>query len=462
MNALVSLSDDARLGLLALCALASLLQLHAVLFCSERPNQSLHAKALECSVLAALICNFAAVACVHTHITAPEGALAALQPFRFASLSAAALLAPFSPPRVVTLPVAACAGAALPIFETQAWYAPALAAGAAFFALRAAVLWACGARRRAQGLTRDSIAQALDQLPDGLLFHADDGSVLLVNRTMSALGSRLTHRPLRDGRRFWSELARLASSAPGENSLLIRDEGAAWSFSRRLLSVRGRACTLIFAADVTETDRASAELERLNEQLRSRAAQLRETSANLAEIKREQELARLQSRIHDVAGHRIYLLQHYLARSGSLEGLDRFLPLISGLIDDLRADVTIPAARLLDDLKKSFEFIGITLNVSGPLPADERAASALIKIVREAATNAVRHAGASRIDVAIRREGGETVMSISDDGTAPPQTIHEGQGLTGMRERTAELGGTLTVATEPRFSLTVRIPSAEA
>ena len=459
MNALAALSDDARLGLIALCAFAALVQLHAALFCAERRRRSFGGAALEWSVLAALICAFAAVSVVHTHITAPGAALAALRPWRFAAALAVILLSLGRLPSLGPLPLALLSAAALPPFETDSWYALSLAAGAAFCTVRAAVLCVVGLRERSAGLTRDSIAEALGKLPDGLLFHEDDGSVLLANRTAAELCARLTGRPLRDGRRFWDELGRLASSAPGEDSLLVRDGETAWSFSRRLLSVRGRACTLVFAADVTETDRASRELEALNEQLRARAEELRRTSANLAEIKREQELARLQNRIHDVAGHRIYLLQHYLERSGErLEGLDRFLPLISGLIDDLRADVTIPAARLLADLQKSFAFIGITLDVDGRLPGDERLAAALIKIVREAATNAVRHAGASRIDVEIAHAGGETVMRISDDGTAPAKPFREGQGLAGMRERAAELGGTLTVTTEPHFRLTVRVP----
>ena len=217
----------------------------------------------------------------------------------------------------------------------------------------------------------------------------------------------------------------------------------------------------MFAADVTELGRVTRKLEDVNERLRAREAALRETSANLVEIKREQELARLQSRIHDVAGHRVYLLQHYIERGGT-EGLDQLLPLISGLIDDLRADVTIPASRLLSDLQKSFEFIGVTLAVRGELPGDERAASALIKIVREAATNAARHANATVIDVSIGRDGEKTVMRITDNGESSAGELREGQGLKGMRERAAELGGTVEVALSPRFELTVRLPALEA
>ncbi|MBP5211633.1 MAG: hypothetical protein J6Z30_02125, partial [Pyramidobacter sp.] len=275
-----------------------------------------------------------------------------------------------------------------------------------------------------------------------------------------ALSQTLTGASLRDASTFWDAAAKTAARQ-SDGSLLVRARNRAWSFSRRLLSVGGRAFSEIFAADVTELDRVTRELESVNERLRERASALRETSENLAGIKREQELARLQSRIHDVAGHRVYLLQHYIER-GSAEHLDELLPLISGLIDDLRADVTIPASRLLSDLQKSFEFVGVTLSVRGELPRDERAASALIKIVREAATNAARHANATRIDASFERDGGETVMRITDNGTAPADELREGQGLKGMRERAAELGGTVEVSLSPRFALTVRLPSLEA
>ena len=57
------------------------------------------------------------------------------------------------------------------------------------------------------------------------------------------------------------------------------------------------------------------------------------------------------------------------------------------------------------------------------------------------------------------RAAGALTLSVENDGIAPTQ-VREGHGLTGMRERLAAVGGTLTVeATPPRgLRLIARIP----
>ncbi len=84
-------------------------------------------------------------------------------------------------------------------------------------------------------------------------------------------------------------------------------------------------------------------------------------------------------------------------------------------------------------------------------PAVEVAA---YRIASEAMTNAVRHSGATRVRVRLRREGGLTV-DVEDDGCGAPPRRH-GTGLTSMRERAEELGGALEVRSEPGRGTSVR------
>ncbi len=68
----------------------------------------------------------------------------------------------------------------------------------------------------------------------------------------------------------------------------------------------------------------------------------------------------------------------------------------------------------------------------------------LFRIVQESVTNAIRHAGASTVRVAIASDSAGTRVSIHDDGVfrAPPED-HQGSGLAGMRSRADEMGATL-------------------
>jgi signal transduction histidine kinase len=68
------------------------------------------------------------------------------------------------------------------------------------------------------------------------------------------------------------------------------------------------------------------------------------------------------------------------------------------------------------------------------------------RIVQEALTNTLRHAGAGKADVLVRVTDAEVDLEVRDDGHGGPGT-GPGNGIRGMRERAALLGGTVT--TEP-------------
>jgi two-component system NarL family sensor kinase len=97
--------------------------------------------------------------------------------------------------------------------------------------------------------------------------------------------------------------------------------------------------------------------------------------------------------------------------------------------------------------------------VSGPDPLPAAIEVAAFRIASEAMSNVVQHAGATRcrVDVCLN---GRFELTIADNGRGTAQrralTTRRGLGLTSMRERAAELGGTCTVADGPRGGLVVR------
>jgi signal transduction histidine kinase len=77
----------------------------------------------------------------------------------------------------------------------------------------------------------------------------------------------------------------------------------------------------------------------------------------------------------------------------------------------------------------------------------------VLRIVQEALTNVVRHAGATRVDIELAAGGGGIELCIADDGCGLAAGASRqpgcGLGLTGMAERAAELGGALHVGDRP-------------
>lgn len=114
----------------------------------------------------------------------------------------------------------------------------------------------------------------------------------------------------------------------------------------------------------------------------------------------------------------------------------------------------LPFATVLSDmfadLAQRHDAVRWTLDLPAHLPEpDEATALTIYRILQEGTTNSLRHAGAARICARVTHDPGRgwTVV-LSDDGRglggAP-----EGNGLSGMRERVALLGGSFDVQSGP-------------
>jgi signal transduction histidine kinase len=97
-----------------------------------------------------------------------------------------------------------------------------------------------------------------------------------------------------------------------------------------------------------------------------------------------------------------------------------------------------------------------------PLPADIDLSA--FRIIQEAVTNVVRHAGTGRCLVWIDRQDGQLSIEVTDGGRGAPVSKNSpagtGYGITGMRERAALLGGDLQAGPRPGggFRVAARLP----
>jgi signal transduction histidine kinase len=86
------------------------------------------------------------------------------------------------------------------------------------------------------------------------------------------------------------------------------------------------------------------------------------------------------------------------------------------------------------------------------------------RIVQEALTNVLKHAGKASAHVSVRC-GTEVVIEVTDDGTGPPADRQNdgGHGLAGMRERVALFGGELAAGPLPAggFAVRARLPTGD-
>jgi signal transduction histidine kinase len=192
-------------------------------------------------------------------------------------------------------------------------------------------------------------------------------------------------------------------------------------------------------------------------------ADLRSSRARIVKAGDEQR-QKLERNIHDGAQQRLVSLavQLRLARAqlatnpeAAARLLDEAARELEGGLEELReiARGLHPAALADQGLRRALEVLAarLPIEVGIDVPAQrlpEHVEATAYYIVAEALTNVAKHAGATRADVAITRDGGLVRLQVSDDGSggADPAV---GTGLLGLRDRAEAAGGTLVVVSPP-------------
>lgn len=131
-------------------------------------------------------------------------------------------------------------------------------------------------------------------------------------------------------------------------------------------------------------------------------------------------------------------------------------------VDTLSGDAE--AEPLPDALARAAEDVagraGVIVEVEAAdcCPISPGAREALVRVTREAATNAVRHGEASRVALRLAAEDGRLRLTVVDDGRGfDPATARRGYGLRSMRERVEGVDGQLRVRSAPREGTVVEV-----
>jgi signal transduction histidine kinase len=130
---------------------------------------------------------------------------------------------------------------------------------------------------------------------------------------------------------------------------------------------------------------------------------------------------------------------------------------LRSLVDVLRAGAGVPDLR---EMASRTAGAGLAVRVEGDLaglPAP--VAMTAFRVVQEGLTNVLKHSAATEAVVTVVRDGAVVIVSVVDDGRGGECVPAGGHGLTGMRERVAAHGGTLTAGpVGGGFALTARLP----
>lgn len=204
----------------------------------------------------------------------------------------------------------------------------------------------------------------------------------------------------------------------------------------------------------------------LTQDLRQLAEDLQRSREELVKS-REEERRRLRRDLHDELGPQLASLKLNLDVARNLVSRDPGAA--EALLVDLRTQCQSAIAEIrqlvfdlrppaLDELgligaiqeytRQIVSQDGLQIRVDSPkdlppLPAAVEVAA--YRITLEAIANFVRHSQGSKCQVSLSRTGSNLQLEVCDDGLGLPKTVQPGVGLSSMRERAAELGGTCVV-----------------
>jgi signal transduction histidine kinase len=210
---------------------------------------------------------------------------------------------------------------------------------------------------------------------------------------------------------------------------------------------------------LSEADLVAEENVRLDAELQARLDDLRESRARIVQAG-DAARRKLERDLHDGAQQRLVglALDLRLAR----EKVEDDPEAAGAMLDEASAEL----ARATDELRelargihpavlsdRGLEAAVESLAKRAPLPVEIDASldgrlpgpveSAAYFVVSEALTNVVRHSGADRVEVGIRRDNGRLVVEVADDGAGGADPT--GSGLRGLADRVAALDGRLRV-----------------
>jgi signal transduction histidine kinase len=327
----------------------------------------------------------------------------------------------------------------------------------------------------------------LGQAADAIIVCDDEGRFTFANaaaRRMALVdleGTTLDNLPevwgvahYPDGRRLppeeWSiPRALRGETTVGREARIVRPDGSHCDFLISAAPLKNTEGAIVGAVagllDITERKRAEEEGDRL----RAREIEARTQKAERRRIARDLHDMALQDLSGTLQSLRLTHLRSQAAEpkldfEEELEALRRAVSGLRGAIHDLRHEKERPfveSVESLVDLNRQAapeRQIRLIVGEGFPKGLTGEVGVELLRVLREALTNARRHSEARNVEVRLLAENQELLAEVTDDGRGfDPTSVRDGVGLSAMRERIEGLGGKIGFDSRPGEGARVRV-----
>ena len=274
-------------------------------------------------------------------------------------------------------------------------------------------------------ITTLSIKEALDFLPIGICLADKKNRIIFNNKTMqnildfNGIEYRIKVTEL------WDEIKRKDTIFDDESTALLKYKDDTFMV---VIEKANELEYQIKATNINAEYEILDEIIKANLKLEEQEKSLKDYIVKIEEIERQKSLLRVKGRIHDVFAQRLSIIHQYLDNE-DIKNIsnEEIKKLLIDMTKDIKEENELGYEDTKNTIISSYELIGMKIIFNGDFKENSKW-NAILKIVREAATNALRHGGASELVV----ENRNNTIYITNNGV-DPILIKEGNGIKNMK-----------------------------
>lgn len=241
--------------------------------------------------------------------------------------------------------------------------------------------------------------------------------------------------------------------------------------------------TIVSVHMVVATERSYVEARRIALRLEAANAELAAHSLQAEELAAARERSRLAREVHDLIGHHLTVVRVQLEAALSIHSKDpgkameavrnarecagEGLREIRSSVESLRAgplenrSLCEALLALVTESERAGQRVHLIVE-GNERPVSAATALTIYRAAQEALTNARKYVPDARVILELSfLTDAEVILRVTDDGPGLPEDFSPGFGLTGLRERTVIIGGTLVINQDSRsgFSFVLTLPA---
>lgn len=322
-------------------------------------------------------------------------------------------------------------------------------------------------KKRKVSFVRNSIKEAIDNLPIGMCFSNSNGRIILANKNMYHLIFRLTGKAVINVENLWDELKagrefprarKLIEYSSDDMVSLETYNHEVYQIMRRTISLGDKEYYETKVYMVTRLHELMSEISVENEHLKAQHQEIKKLAGQMIRNNHEEELLNRKIQLHNTMGQYILATRQLLKKGGNL---NEYYQLAMDWQNMTRQAVSMEDnyrknyAELLEEILNVAEEIGCKVTIADSVPASIFEKQLARQAVRESIINAVKHGSATEVfidyDSTIDREN----LTISNNGSLAEGTNEPKGGLKNLEDGIKASGGSLKIITDDKFMIKI-------